>query len=117
MASLATGRIIRGRFPSLQIPLYTFTSGPKKALRPPAIFTSWVTILRDFDDDGSTKGYGGRITNWFADPDIKHGAPPIGVMVIDGADSATLVGTVVTVAVPVQPDGALYEVTLGLVFA
>jgi hypothetical protein len=65
----------------------------------------------------STKGYGGRITNWFADPDIKHGAPPIGVMVIDGADSATLVGTVVTVAVPVQPDGALYEVTLGLVFA
>jgi hypothetical protein len=79
----------------------------------------------------SAKGYGGRITNWFADPDIKHGAPPIGVVVIDGAISAALTSTaasdraaaappasaIVTVEVPVRPDGALYEVTLGLVFA
>jgi hypothetical protein len=80
----------------------------------------------------STKGYGGRITNWFADPDIKHGAAPTGVVVIDGAISAALTSTaagdraataappasaMVTVKVPVQPDGALYEVTLGLVFA
>jgi hypothetical protein len=65
----------------------------------------------------STKGYGGRLVNWFADPDIKHGAAPVGVMVIDGAQSASLTATVVTVSVPVMPDGALYEVTLGLVFA
>jgi hypothetical protein len=67
--------------------------------------------------EASVKGYGGRITNWFADPDIKHGAAPIGVMVIAGALSASLAGTAVTVNVPVLEDGALYEVTLGLVFA
>src|SRR4249920_3008899 len=74
----------------------------------------------------SVKGYGGRMVNWFADPDIKHGAAPIDVMVIDGAISASLTSTaagdkaagtpvsaVVTIEVPVLPDGALYEVTLG----
>jgi hypothetical protein len=56
----------------------------------------------------------------------------VGEVVIDGAISAALTNTaasdraataappasaMVTVKVPVQPDGALYEVTLGLVFA
>ena len=63
------------------------------------------------------QGPGGHLVNWFADPDVKKGAPPVDVMVIDGAGSATLAGTVVTVTVDPKPSGMLYEVTLGLVFA
>jgi hypothetical protein len=49
-------------------------------------------------------GIGGRITNWFADKSPP--APlPSGVAVVDGADSATIPGSAVTVNVPVQPKG------------
>src|SRR5262245_1165803 len=59
---------------------------------------------------------GGRICNWFADQS-PPGTAPTGVTVIEGADSATVSGSVVTVNVPIKPSGFVYKVTMDLLFA
>ena len=48
---------------------------------------------------------------------IPPGPAPTGVAVIDGATSASIAGTVVTVNVPVQPAGQVYHVMLDCLFA
>ena len=64
----------------------------------------------------TTSGIGGRIMNWFAEADEVGASLPVGVLTVDGAVSATLVGTVVTVNVPVQPAEHKYVVTLDFLF-
>ena len=41
---------------------------------------------------------------------------PTGVAVIEGADSASIAGSAVTVNVPVQPKGYVYHVLMDLLF-
>lgn len=59
---------------------------------------------------------GGRITNWYSDakPYVNG---PVGVVMIDGANSASIVGNVITINVPVKPAGTKYEVVLEVLFA
>ena len=58
-------------------------------------------------------GFGVHSPNWFSE---KAGTLPSGVVVIDGASSASLSGTLITVTLPVQPEGHVYKVTLDLLF-
>jgi hypothetical protein len=44
------------------------------------------------------------------------GMAPTGVAVIEGADSASIAGSAVTVNVPVQPKGYVYHVLMDLLF-
>jgi hypothetical protein len=60
-------------------------------------------------------GIGGRIMNWFADKS-PPGTLPTGVAVIDGANSASIAGSVVTVNVPIKPSGFVYHVVMDLLF-
>jgi hypothetical protein len=61
-------------------------------------------------------GLGGRLVNWFAEKS-PPGPAPTGVLAVEGAISATLAGTVVTVWVPVKPADSLHKVTLDFLFA
>jgi hypothetical protein len=56
-------------------------------------------------------GVGGRIGNWFADKS-PPGPAPTGVAVIDGADSASIAGAVVTINVPIKPAGYVLDLLL-----
>jgi hypothetical protein len=60
-------------------------------------------------------GIGGHIMNWFTDKS-PAGALPTGVAVIDGCDSASIAGSVVTINVPVHAKGFVYHVALDLLF-
>jgi hypothetical protein len=53
-------------------------------------------------DTAQPGGVGGRIINWFADKS-PPGTLPTGVAVIEGADSASIAGSAVTVKAPFQP--------------
>jgi hypothetical protein len=63
----------------------------------------------------TSSGQGGRVTNWPADPG-EAATTPTGVMLINGATSATISNTVVTVTVPVKPAKFLYAVTMDILF-
>ena len=54
-------------------------------------------------------GFGVHSPNWFSE---KAATLPSGVVVIDGASSASLSGTLITVTLPVHPEGHVYKVTL-----
>jgi hypothetical protein len=58
-------------------------------------------------------GFGGHSPNFFTE---KAATLPSGVVVIDGAESASLLNTMITVNVPVEPEGHVYRVTLDLLF-
>jgi hypothetical protein len=45
------------------------------------------------------------------------GTLPTGVAVVNGCDSATLTGSVVTINMPVMPSGYIHKITLDLLFA
>jgi hypothetical protein len=48
---------------------------------------------------------------------LPFGTLPTGVTVVDGCDSATLTGSLVTINVPVMPSGYIHKITLDLLFA
>jgi hypothetical protein len=54
--------------------------------------------------------------NWFADK-VPPGPAPTGMVVIEGADSASISGTVVTVSIPITPAGHVHHVVLDALFA
>jgi hypothetical protein len=56
------------------------------------------------------------VANWSSDGS-PAGTLPTGVVVIEGCNSATLAGTVVTINVPVMPNGYIHKITLDLLFA
>ena len=58
-------------------------------------------------------GFGGHSPNFFTE---RAAQLPSGVVVVDGAESASLLNTMITVHVPVQPEGHVYKVTLDLLF-
>jgi hypothetical protein len=66
----------------------------------------------------SPSGAGGAIVNWFAGASPSSQIPPpVAVVVVSGADSASIVSPIVTVNVPVRAAGAEYNVVLDLLFA
>jgi hypothetical protein len=80
-------------------------------------FTFDLNISPYWVGTNSPTGQGGAIVNWFGGASASSKfPPPVDVVVIDGADSASLVSPVVTVNVPVQPAGSRHEVILDLLF-
>jgi hypothetical protein len=64
------------------------------------------------------QGYNGALQNWGAVVTPAN-VPPSGVAVVEGATSATISpppGPIVTIGVPVQPQGHQYRVILDLLF-
>ena len=64
----------------------------------------------------TTSGIGGRIMNWFAEAGETGVSMPVDVIIVAGAESATISGTVVTVNVLVKPIGHRYTITLDALF-
>ena len=58
-------------------------------------------------------GFGGHSPNFFTE---KAATLPSGVVVIDGAESASLLNTIITVNVPVEPEGHVYKIIMDLLF-
>ena len=57
----------------------------------------------------------GTLKNWFADPGATGGAPTA-MQAVSGCTAASIVGTVVTVTVPLKAAGTIHECVLLAIF-